>query len=116
MYAFHIAYKINIMSDETNIEKLATLSRISVSKEEQELLKNDIDSILSYVRQIQDISNDKDVKGSPEVDGLHNIMRKDDKPHEAGIYTEELLNEASLVKDNYIEVKKIIDQDNSGDK
>lgn len=37
-------------------------------------------------------------------------MREDAEPHETGIYTKELLNEAPSVKDGYIEVKKIIDQ------
>lgn len=96
------------MKDETNIEKLATLSHISVSKEEQKALKTDIDSILSYIEQIQDISADKTVASSGDV---YNIMREDKEPHESGVYTEDLLNEAPSVKNGYIEVKKIIDQD-----
>ena len=100
------------MKDETNIEKLATLSRISVSREEQKALKADIDSILSYVEQIQDISADKAIIEGGKVGELHNVMREDGEPHETGIYTKELLNEAPSVKDDYIEVKKIIAQDN----
>lgn len=95
------------MKDETNIEKLALLGRISVSKEEQKALKTDIDSILSYVEQIQDIS----AEVSPVTDALHNVMREDGEPHETGMHTETLLGEAPAVKDDYIEVKKIIDQD-----
>ncbi|HEC32847.1 MAG TPA: aspartyl/glutamyl-tRNA amidotransferase subunit C [Candidatus Kaiserbacteria bacterium] len=104
------------MKDETNIEKLATLSRLYISLEEQKSLKSDIDSILSYIKQIQDISADETLETSPKVGNLYNVMREDTEPHETGIYTEELLNEAPLVKNNYIEVKKIIDQDNQRDK
>ena len=100
------------MKDGTNIEKLATLSRIYVSEEEQEELKDDIDSILSYVEQIKGISTDTDLEATPEVPGHHNIMREDGEPHETGIHTKELLNEAPSVKDDYIDVKKIIAQDN----
>ena len=104
------------MKDETNIEKLATLSRIYISPEERESLKSDIDSILSYIKQIQDISAGGALNTRPKIGNLYNVMREDSEPHETGIYTEELLDEAPSVKDNYIEVKKIIDQDNQRDK
>ncbi len=95
------------MKNETNIEKLAKLSRISVSEEEQKELKDDINSILSYIEQIQDISSEMSLK-MPEH---HNIMRDDIEPHEAGEYTKDLLNEAPFVEDDYLQVKKIINQD-----
>lgn len=95
------------MKEETDIEKLATLSRISVSYEEQKALKADIDSILSYIKQIKDITT----KISPEAVGPHNVMREDGEPHETGVYTKELLSEVPLVKGDYVEVKRIIDQD-----
>ncbi|NQV92908.1 Asp-tRNA(Asn)/Glu-tRNA(Gln) amidotransferase subunit GatC [Candidatus Kaiserbacteria bacterium] len=98
------------MKDETNIEKLATLSHISISPEEQKELKADIDSILSYIEQIQNISLEHIKEAEPQVGELYNVMREDAEPHETGIYTKELLNEAPSVKDSYIEVKKIIDQ------
>ncbi len=99
------------MKDETNIEKLASLSHISVAPEEQEELKVDIDSILSYIEQIQNISVNRTMETKTEMTKLHNVMREDIEPHESGEYTEALLNEAPSVKDNYIAVKKIIDQD-----
>jgi len=100
------------MKDETDIQKLATLSRIYISPEEQKSLKTDIDSILSYVEQIKDISADTALPMDPqEVASHRNIMREDVDPHETGLYTNELLSQAATVKDTYIEVKKIIDQD-----
>ena len=99
------------MKNETNIERLATLSRIYVSTKEQKTLKSDIDSILSYVKQIKDISAEKNLKVGLEIGKLRNVMREDIEPHNSGVYTKELLNEATSVKNNYIEVKKIIDQD-----
>jgi len=95
------------MKDETDIKKLAKLSHIEVSEEEEESLKSDIDSILSYVQQIQDIS----AEITPEKGILRNVMREDNEPHEAGLYSKEILNEAPNVKDGYIEVRKIINQD-----
>lgn len=99
------------MKDETNIEKLATLSRISVSPKEQKALKTDIDSILSYIEQIQEISVEGITEEGVGISNLRNVMREDGEPHETGIYTKELLNEVPSVKDGYVEVKKIIDQD-----
>ena len=99
------------MKDETNIGKLARLSHISVSPEEEKILKDDIDSILSYIEQIQEISTDKTSVTSHKIDDHHNVMREDGEPHETGIHTKALLGEVPSVKDNYIEVKKIINQD-----
>ena len=95
------------MNDDLSIEKLAALSRISVSKEEAEALKKDIASILSYVDQISEVSGDIE----REIPEHRNIMREDGEPHETGIYTEALLKAAPRVKDEYIEVKKIISQE-----
>ncbi len=95
------------MKNETNIEKLATLSRISVSSEEKEVLKKDIDSVLSYIEKIQDISAEMSLKVPEHL----NIMREDTEPHEVGVHTKDLLHEAPSVKDGYLEVKKIINQD-----
>ena len=100
------------MKNEINIEKLATLSRISVSPEEEKTLTADIDSILSYIEHIQEVSFDLKLETGAETQRNHNVMREDGEPHASGIYTKELLNEAPLVTDEYLEVKKIINQDN----
>ena len=88
-----------------DIEKLAELARIEMSQEEKTKILNDMDSILEFVNQIQEAKVDITEREAGEV---RNIMREDENPHESGIYTESILGEAPKVRDNYIEVKKIL--------
>ena len=94
------------MVDEAHIEKLAQLSRISLSEKEKESLKDDIGSILSYIEQIQEVSGDVVL----EVGETHNVMREDGEPHESGVHSEALLQEAPHTERGFVKVRKIIDQ------
>jgi len=94
------------MIDEAHIEKLAALSRISVSKEEKTKLAHDIDAILSYIEDIQKL----DISDEKTAGEVRNVMREDGEPHEGGRYSEALLREAPETEGGYVVVKKIIDQ------
>lgn len=89
-----------------DIEHLAKLSRIAVSDAEADALAKDITSILGYVSEIEEITGS--VAGEKKVGALFNVMREDTRPHTAGLYTEDLLNEAPERDGQYIKVKKII--------
>ena len=96
--------------DDKEIEKLASLARIKLSEEEKKGLKKDIESILSYVSEIQEVSSDV-TKGSPlsrQRTTLCNVMREDEEPHESNLYTEKILSEAPNREGNYFKVKKIL--------
>ncbi len=88
-----------------DIEKLAELARIEMSQEEKEKILKDMDGILGFVNQIQEAKVDITEREAGEV---RNIMREDENPHESGKYTEEILAEVPKVRDNYVEVKKIL--------
>ncbi|MDO8482850.1 MAG: Asp-tRNA(Asn)/Glu-tRNA(Gln) amidotransferase subunit GatC [bacterium] len=88
------------------IEKLANLSRIAVTSEEKEQLRKDMESILSYVEQVNAVSADLVLEQEELL--LCNVMRSDDNPHESGIYTETLLSAAPSREGNYVKVKKIL--------
>lgn len=105
MLAIHTGFMI----DETHIKKLAELGRISVSSEEVLALRSDIASILSYVEQIQEVSSDVDLRDGENT--LKNVMREDGDPHEGGIYSNEILKLAPIVRDDFVVVKKIIEQE-----
>ena len=89
------------------IEKLAALSRISLSQEEKETMCGEFDSILPYVATITKISGTT-AKGAHSIAATVNIMREDISPHESGIYTEVLIGAAPRREGNYIKVKKIL--------
>ena len=91
-----------------DIEKLGDLARIKLSEEEKETLKIDIEAILGYVSQIKEVSSDieRDMSGKNET--LINVMREDENPHESGLYTEKILENAPEREGDYIKVKKIL--------
>lgn len=89
----------------TEIEKLASLSRIAVTAEEKELLRKDIESILSYVAKVQAHAGEAVV---PPLSAHRNIFREDKDSHESGLYTEALLAAAPQSEKGYVVVKKIL--------
>ena len=94
-----------------DIEKLGDLARIKLSPEEKKELSKDIESILGYVSEIQEISSDMSIDNNtllPQSVTVCNVMREDEDPHESGLYTERILKESPEVEDNYIKVKKIL--------
>lgn len=88
-----------------DVEHLAALSRIVVSDTEKEQLTHDLGEILAYVSQVKEVSAEM---GKPEVGELHNVMRDDASPHEAGFHTENLIGAAPAREGNRISVKKIL--------
>ena len=93
------------MIEKKDVEKLANLSRIDISEEEKEVFIKDLDAILDYVSEVQEVVTD-DIK--PEAWQLRNVMREDENPHKSGKFTEDILKEAPNTKDGYIKVKKIL--------
>lgn len=91
-----------------DIEKLGDLARIKLSEEEKKGLKTDIESILGYVSEIQKVSSDKERDMTSDKEGHINIMREDEKPHESGLYTEKILDNAPEREGDYVKVKKIL--------
>ena len=93
------------MISRQDIQKLASLSRIKLTPEEEEKFAQDMDNILGYVTAIQTASGSADTRSTEKI---INALREDDHPHESGIHTDAILHEAPQRKGNYIQVKKIL--------
>jgi aspartyl-tRNA(Asn)/glutamyl-tRNA(Gln) amidotransferase subunit C len=87
------------------IEKLAQLSRLNLTEEEKIKFQKDIDSILNYVDQIQNVNIPNAIS---QKQNLKNIFREDENPIESGSYTESLVKEFPQKEGNYLKVKKIL--------
>lgn len=87
------------------IEKFAALARLELDETEKKKIRTDVEAILEYVKQVQDISVGN---GAPEKTGLVNMTREDEKPHKSGIFTETLLSAAPEREGDYVKVKKIL--------
>lgn len=88
-----------------DVEKLAKLARIEIPNSEKQEFLDNLESILKYVGQIQEVSVGEMKR---EVGEVHNVMREDGNVRESGIYTEKILAEAPAKQDGYFKVKKIL--------
>lgn len=96
------------MATADDVQKLASLARIGLSKEEAEALSKDVESILTYIGQINELSIDVKETMAPEH---RNVFREDGEPHESGKYTEALTEAFPDREKDALKVKKIISHD-----
>ncbi|MEI6420192.1 MAG: Asp-tRNA(Asn)/Glu-tRNA(Gln) amidotransferase subunit GatC [bacterium] len=93
------------MIDTNEVKKLAELARIDMTEEEIVNFTKEIDPILGYVAQIQQIAGSEAVRSIPEH---RNITRADDKPNETGSNTEKIVAEFPRQEGNLLKVKKVL--------
>jgi aspartyl-tRNA(Asn)/glutamyl-tRNA(Gln) amidotransferase subunit C len=92
--------------DSKELKKLAHLARIGIGDGELEGLQKDLEQILTYVSQIQKVTKNSSVFN--DMIELRNVMRKDENPHEAGLYSDALLQSVPQTEKEYVKVKKIL--------
>ena len=94
------------MIEKDDVKHLAELSRLDFSDKEISSFKNDLDSILSYVDQIKEISASVDLDS--RVGPVHNVLREDGNPYEDGEHREEIIESFPEKEGDYLKVKKIL--------
>ncbi|KKT96808.1 MAG: Aspartyl/glutamyl-tRNA(Asn/Gln) amidotransferase subunit C [Parcubacteria group bacterium GW2011_GWA2_45_15] len=95
--------------DKEEVLNLAKLARVELRDEEAESLSHEFDSILNYVGEVKKVDKlDKLNKFNKEESTIRNVMRKDGKPHDPGLYTQKILAQAPAKEGDYIKVKKIL--------
>jgi len=92
------------MITKKDIQNLANLARIRIEDSEADSLTSEIDSILEYVKQVENIST-LEVEGVPIP---RNVMRDDVVTHQPDQYTEAILSNAPSREGNQLKVKKIL--------
>ena len=90
-----------------DVVRLAGLARLSLTSDEVEKLRGEIETILSYVDTIQKVALPKTPSAALYLD-VENVTRADEHPHEPGQFTEELLGQAPRRDGGYLKVKKIL--------
>jgi len=89
-----------------DVEKLANLSRIKITPVERDILLKDLDAILGYVSELQEAAKDA---VDPDYGFQENIhLREDENPHDMGLFTDAILENAPDTQDGYLKVKKIL--------
>lgn len=87
-----------------DLANIASLARITVAPDEEEKMLADMQAILGYVSEINNVSGD-----APRVRGSHyNIVREDVITHAPGENTENVLAEAPETEDSYVKVAQVM--------
>lgn len=89
-----------------DVLKLARLSRLHLSDEEVERFTNEIDAILGYVEQLQQVELDN-LEPTSQVTGLKNVTRPDEE-YDYGVSQSGLLKNAPATNDGHIKVKRML--------
>jgi aspartyl/glutamyl-tRNA(Asn/Gln) amidotransferase C subunit len=91
------------------IEKLAQLSRITLTPAEVQSLVTEFDSILGYIDQLKKVDVSLETEG--RVGSVKNVMRIDEAVDVSAEDRERLLVEVPRREGDFVAVKKIIAQD-----
>jgi len=89
-----------------DILHLASLSNLSLSDEEVESLGKDLQDIIKYISQLDELDT-KNVEPTYQVFEMENVWR-DDEVVDQGVSREELLALSEKSRDNQIEVPKVL--------
>lgn len=89
-----------------DVKKLAVLSALSVSDEEATALLAQLNEILGFVEQLNEVDT-AGIEPTYQVTGLENVMR-DDIVIDYGLNRDDLLKNAPDHQDGQIKVKRVL--------
>jgi aspartyl-tRNA(Asn)/glutamyl-tRNA(Gln) amidotransferase subunit C len=100
-------YKVEDMISRETIEKLAELSRIHLTKDEEQKFQEDIGRILDYVKKLEEVETGA-MAPLASITGAKNIMRDDAAElHVPGSNPKDLLNAAPVSEDGYVKTRSV---------
>lgn len=89
-----------------DVLKLAQLARLHLKKEEVDRFRKEIEAILGYVEQLQEVNLDS-FESTNQVTGLKNVMRPDEV-RDYGATPEQLLKNAPATEGGHIKVRRML--------
>lgn len=98
------------MVSKEEVEHLARLSRLALTEKEKESLIKDLQSILGYISELNEVLVEDGAVSDPHA-LVDNVMRIDDNSNQVGVFTDDVLAVAPRVDENkYLKVKAVLDQ------
>lgn len=91
-----------------DINHISQLARLGLKDEEKNKLEADLFAILGFIEKLKEV----DVEGVEPMTGgtdLSNVMREDEAGEKNPEQRENILDNASKRKDDYVEVKAVFD-------
>jgi aspartyl-tRNA(Asn)/glutamyl-tRNA(Gln) amidotransferase subunit C len=86
------------------VEKIAKLSRLELTKDEKELYASQLSKVLDYVEKLNEVDTEN-VAITAQVTGLENVYRNDKM--EQGDLQKELVKQAAEYEDDLIKTKSV---------
>ena len=86
--------------------KLAKLSKLSLSDDQLEKFRSELESLLTYVDQLQSVDTEG-LQPTNQVTGLTNVMREDIVVE--NVSQKELLKNAPATQDDLIKVHRVLE-------
>lgn len=94
------------MSQKMNIEQIGELARLNLKPDERARLAKDLEAILAYVDQLQELDT-RQIEPTSHVLALQNVFRKDEvRPAKI---SEAVLNHAPKREGKFFKVPKVIE-------
>ncbi|MFA6608423.1 MAG: Asp-tRNA(Asn)/Glu-tRNA(Gln) amidotransferase subunit GatC [Candidatus Paceibacterota bacterium] len=89
---------------ELDLDNLSALARINIAPEEKQKMLADMQAIIGYVSEINEVQGEL-VRGEGDI---FNVVRNDAVTNETGSNTETLLSESPAVVDGYVKVEQVL--------
>jgi aspartyl/glutamyl-tRNA(Asn/Gln) amidotransferase C subunit len=89
---------------EQDLDNLSRLARIDIKPDEKQKMLHDMQAILGYVSEINDVQGEV-VRGE---ESLFNVVREDVVTRETGSNTQAILDNAPATKEGYVEVMQVL--------
>lgn len=86
-----------------DVENLAELAKIELAQEEKESIISDLESILNYVKQIEEVKTP-----DTDVSYEHRNIWREDQILEKTFSKEQITSQYGDKKDDFVKVKKIL--------
>ncbi len=93
-------------SSDANVDKLAELSRLKLTADEQDELSEDMDEILGFAEKIKEVDTE-DVEPTYHAQPIENVMRED--KHRPSPDPEKALKHAPDRSEDYFVVPRVIE-------
>ena len=93
------------MISRKEVQHIAKLARLGITKEEEEKFAKELSPILDYIEKLKEVNVSK-VEATSHPLRLENVMRED--KGKSGTKAKELIDMAPDRKDRYIKVKPIL--------
>lgn len=92
------------------VEKIASLSKLPISKENLKKLQNELEATFEYINKIQALDTSK-VEETSQVTGMENIFREDIVDEKRTLAQQDVLSNAPATYKGYFKVKAIFDEE-----